>query len=417
MNTFVPLFLSVITLITTALPLSGQDSPGRDEALRVFLDIGRQYEAHVKREIPYVNYMRDRQQAELYIMLTSQRTGSDGREYTIVLYGQQRFTGVNDTLTYVSRQSDTDEMTRNGILQILNLGLMQYVSHTPLSDNIRISYIDDSIAEDDVDDKWDHWVFNIETDTDFDGEESQTQYQLDGSLSADRVTDNWKFSFTLNGEYEEEHYDIDDETITSVRRSWGSRALIVKSLSGHWSAGGYFNTRSSTYSNIDFSCEIAPAVEYNIFPYTESTHREFRILYRAGCKIVDYTEMTIYDRMKEHLWYESLSASFEIKERWGSVEFYLNGSHYFHDFSKNRLTSFTRLNLRLFEGLSLNIRASASRIHDQLSLERGGASEQDILLHRKEIATQYEYSFSVGFRYTFGSIFSNIVNPRFGNGH
>ena len=26
----------------------------------------------------------------------------------------------------------------------------------------------------------------------------------------------------------------------------------------------------------------------------------------------------------------------------------------------------------------------------------------------------YEYSFDVGFTYTFGSIFNNVVNPRFG---
>ena len=294
---------------------------------------------------------------------------------------------------------------------------MQYVAKTPLADNITILYRDDTPLQQDVNDGWDHWVFNIETDTDFDGEESQTAYQLDGSISADRVTGNWKFSFNLNGEYEEEQYDIDDETIISVRRSWGSRALIVKSLGRHWSAGGFLNTRSSSYSNIDFSFDVAPALEFNVFPYEESTHREFRLLYRAGFKCVDYTSMTIYDKLKEDLWYQSLSASFEIKERWGSVMLFANASNYFHDFSKNHLMFFTRLNLRLFEGLSLNIRASASSVHDQLSLERGGATEQDILLHRKEIATQYEYSFSVGFRYTFGSIFSNIVNPRFGNGH
>jgi hypothetical protein len=40
---------------------------------------------------------------------------------------------------------------------------------------------------------------------------------------------------------------------------------------------------------------------------------------------------------------------------------------------------------------------------------------QDILLQRKQMATQYEYFTGFGFTYTFGSIYNNVVNPRFGN--
>lgn len=55
-------------------------------------------------------------------------------------------------------------------------------------------------------------------------------------------------------------------------------------------------------------------------------------------------------------------------------------------------------------------------VRDQLSLSNEGATEEEVLLHRKEIATDYDYRFSIGFRYTFGSIYSNVVNPRFGTG-
>jgi hypothetical protein len=43
-----------------------------------------------------------------------------------------------------------------------------------------------------------------------------------------------------------------------------------------------------------------------------------------------------------------------------------------------------------------------------------GASYEDILLMRKQLATSFEYYFYVGLSYTFGSIYSNVVNPRFG---
>jgi hypothetical protein len=54
-------------------------------------------------------------------------------------------------------------------------------------------------------------------------------------------------------------------------------------------------------------------------------------------------------------------------------------------------------------------------IHDQLALRKGDLSQEDVLLHRKQLSTQYDYFGSIGLRYTFGSIFSNVVNPRFGS--
>ncbi|GAH14604.1 unnamed protein product, partial [marine sediment metagenome] len=67
-------------------------------------------------------------------------------------------------------------------------------------------------------------------------------------------------------------------------------------------------------------------------------------------------------------------------------------------------------------GLNINLNGSYSRIHDQLSLTRSDATFEEILLRRKEIATTYNYYFSVGLSYTFGSTKSNVVNPRFGTG-
>ncbi|MBD3182369.1 hypothetical protein GF312_08760 [Candidatus Poribacteria bacterium] len=74
----------------------------------------------------------------------------------------------------------------------------------------------------------------------------------------------------------------------------------------------------------------------------------------------------------------------------------------------------SNLNIRLFEGFSIDVFGSLSRIHDQLALQKGELSQEDILLRRRELSTQYSYYGSIGLRYTFGSIFSNVVNPRFG---
>lgn len=57
----------------------------------------------------------------------------------------------------------------------------------------------------------------------------------------------------------------------------------------------------------------------------------------------------------------------------------------------------------------------ASLIHDQLNLVKQDLTTDEILLQRKELATQYQFFTSFGFSYTFGSIYNNVVNPRFGN--
>ena len=66
--------------------------------------------------------------------------------------------------------------------------------------------------------------------------------------------------------------------------------------------------------------------------------------------------------------------------------------------------------------MSFEIDGSYTRIRDQLALPAGGASYEEILLRQRQLATGYNYSFSAGFNFSFGSTRSNVVNPRFGNG-
>jgi hypothetical protein len=46
-------------------------------------------------------------------------------------------------------------------------------------------------------------------------------------------------------------------------------------------------------------------------------------------------------------------------------------------------------------------------------LRAGDTSIEDILLRRRELATDFEFSGSVAITYTFGSDFANVVNTRF----
>ncbi|MBM3237163.1 hypothetical protein FJZ31_12800 [Candidatus Poribacteria bacterium] len=428
----------VILLLVSCLPLQASEQKTKEDstmlqekAIKVFLDIPEMDNEHIKREIPFVNYVRDRKQAQVHIMMTTQPTGSGGTEYCLFFIGQEEFTGKKATLMYFSKQDDTEEVIRSGIVKVLKAGLMPYVAQTPLLKDMDISYRKKA-APMDVIDKWDSWVFNINADSWFDGEESRSSYSLYGSISADRVTPEWKISTAISTDYNREKFEFEQKSSTKgesegkenslkyefedVRTSHHFHGMIVKSINEHWSVGGYISADSSIYSNTRLGINVAPALEFNVFPYSESTRREFRFLYRLDYRNIQYEEETIYDKLKEQLLNESLAATVEIKEKWGSISTTLSGSHYFHDFSKNYLNLSSNLNIRLLEGFSIDLFGSVSRIHDQLGLQKGDLSQEDILLRRRQLSTQYNYYGSIGLRYTFGSIFSNVVNPRFGGG-
>ncbi len=69
----------------------------------------------------------------------------------------------------------------------------------------------------------------------------------------------------------------------------------------------------------------------------------------------------------------------------------------------------------MIKGLSFRVFSYVSMIHDQLSLPKRQLTEEEIILQKRLLATQYSYYVSLGLSYTFGSIYSNIVNPRFEN--
>ncbi len=198
------------------------------------------------------------------------------------------------------------------------------------------------------------------------------------------------------------------------RRERDLRALVVKGLGEHWSIGGEAETESSTFENIKFSVGGAPAVEFNVFPYSAYTRRQLRALYAVGVQHVRYYEETLYGKTEETLPLHELSLTYEQREQWGSLQARTEWSQYLHDLSKSRLEADGELSVRLARGLSVEGQINGSRIRDQLSLPARDATDEEILLRLRQLQSGYEFSFSVSLTYTFGSIFSSVVNPRFG---
>lgn len=89
----------------------------KKEAPKVFIDCGICDIDYIRTEITFVNYVRDRKEAQIHILITTQSTGSGGREYTIAFIGQREFNGINDTHKYYSQQTDTQDEIREGLVK------------------------------------------------------------------------------------------------------------------------------------------------------------------------------------------------------------------------------------------------------------------------------------------------------------
>ncbi len=396
------------------------DTTAVENPLAVFIDCKtrRCDFDYFRRQIPFVSYVRNRQDADVHVLITTQRAGGGGVAFTLEYLGQKRFDGADLTLEYTSSQTDTDDEERQGLMRTLKAGLVRYLAQTPAFEYLTIAYDapeDASVSQQPQDDPWNQWVFEVGARGSFSGEQKTTSKSVDGSIEANRTTQAWKLDLEADGRYRERTFEVDSiTTVTDIRRNAELDGLLVRSISSHWSVGGFGSARRSTFNNYDLALNLSPALEYNIFPYAESTQRQLTVLYRVGVRSFDYKKETIFDKTSETLFEHSLGVALEVEQPWGSISSSVEGSHYLHDFSKKRLQMFGNVEINLFRGLALDMFGRVSLIRDQLNIEKGDAPREDILLERRQLATDFEYFLSVGLSYTFGATTNNVVNPRFG---
>lgn len=416
--------MTLATLILFSLsqvPVSAQDpatapTPASRQ-LRVFLDCDGCFSDYLRTEVTFVDYVRDRSEADVHVLITQISTGSGGREYTGAFIGLGQYESRQHTLKAITTTSDSEDVIRRQLANMLRLGLLGFVSHEGVPQRLEMEV--DLGTEDTrpavAGDRWNNWVFSLRGEASLDAEESSRQTQLSGSVSADRITPDWKITFGAEIDHERERFDLDEDDPFEVeRRERELNWLIVKGLGEHWSIGARGNVEQSTFENVKFGVMAAPAIEYNVFPYSAYTRRQLRILYGVGPRSVDYYEETLFEKTEEMHFAHELSGTFEQRERWGTLEARLEWSQYLHHLDFYRLEADGEISWRLARGVSLSGDINASRIRDQLSLPRRGATPEEILREVRQLRSGYEFRLSFGVTYTFGSIFSSVVNPRFG---
>jgi hypothetical protein len=412
--------LAISLLFLAAASAEAAQQPSQNRRLRVFLDCSDCFADYLRTEVTFVDYVRDREEADVHVLITSASTGSGGAEYTAEFLGSGALALLQRKLRAVTTTGDSEDTIRRQLANTLRLGLLNVLAEQGFPQRLNLDVeVDRGLDPRTAGgrDPWDSWVFSVRGSAAIDGEESNRQMQVGSELGADRITADWKITLGAEIDFERERFNIneeDEEPFEVERRERDFSWLIVDGWGEHWSVGARGSIESSTFENTSLAISAAPAVEFNIFPYSAYTRRQLRLLYALGPRSANYYEETLYGQTEETLMQLEISATFDQRERWGTLEARLEWSQYLHDLDLSRLEAQGEISWRVARGLSITAEMNASRIRDQLSLPRRGATQEEILLELRELQSGYEYAFEFGLTYTFGSIFSAVVNPRFG---
>jgi hypothetical protein len=416
----------LLLLVLAASTAHAQAQNGaRPSGLRLFLDCeghGTCDQEYIRTEIDYVDHVRDRTQSDVHLLVTTEGTASGGRLFTLAFLGRGAYASISDTLSYASLGTDTWNELREGLTRMIAVGLVPYLARTALAGRLRLSVDPNGVDREPSalsNDPWNYWVFGAGVSAEFEGEESQKDYRVRGDLSANRTTEDWKVRLSTRGDFRESRYTLEDTSIVSIQRDGEVFGFVAASLGPHWSVGGSASANTSTRRNIEYSVSGGPTVEYNIYPYSESTRRELRLQYRVGIEHVLYDEETIFDRLDETLLAHEFEVRLDQNQPWGGTSASLEMTHYLTNFDRSRLRYYSvevdgGINVRIVRGLSVFFSGGVEFIHDQLYLSKEDASDEDVLLGRVSLPTSYEFRVEAGLNYSFGSIFNNVVNPRFG---
>ena len=382
-------------------------------ALRVFLDCPRCDDDYVRQNVGFVDYVRDRAVADVHVLVTAQDTGGGGLSWGLKFIGIGDLQGRDRLYDFTTDQTATRDDQRRAFARVFKIGLLAYLPDGQVLPDLDVTWKASS-ASAVTHDPWNYWVFRLSGNGFGNGQKRSRSLSSYGSVSASRTTDAWKVQLSTNGNLRTNTFDLEDQgRVTSRRGSWDVNALVVRSLGPKWSFGGTSAASHSSFSNIDRAVMVAPGIEYNFFPYSESSRRSLAIQYTLGVVHNAYVDRTILGRTEDTFARQGLKASLGLRQPWGSLNVASRFSQQLNDLARFRESISGDCDIRLFKGFSFNIYTEYEKISDLISLRQDTASDTAVLLGTQQLETSYGYFISFGLSYSFGSIFNSIVNPRF----
>ncbi|MEO0109057.1 MAG: hypothetical protein ABIK62_07835 [candidate division WOR-3 bacterium] len=367
---------------------------------------------YVRTQIVFVNYVRDPKEAEVHLIISSSPTAGGGVEYTLDFKGLGEYKDISLVLRHTVNPDATEDEVRTALVRGIERGLVPFVARTELKNRLQIAF-EAPAQTAAVTDPWRNWVFEVSGYAFPQGDQSWSYLYCSLNLGVNRVTEREKLNLVGGFYVTENRYVMDSSIVRAVKRNYTVSTSYLTKLSEHFAAGVAASYSNSQYGNILFGVSALPRLEYNFVPYREYARHEVYARLDPTAHYRRYYDTTVYDRTQDFLLQDVICLGTRATRRWGTVDVSATGSHYVHDFNKNRLSLDGSTTIRIVAGLSLGLGGGYSFIHDQLALRKGEATEEERLLRLKELQTGYTYYGYVNLTYTFGSIYNNVVNPIF----
>ena len=408
-------------LTTTLLTLMVFIVQGQSELEKPSVFIDCQTNCHttfLRQEHGYFNYKRERQGADVYVLITDQGASAGAREVQLIFDYSDACYVTSDTIKYFSPANISESKERELFVKNFKKGMLPVLLGSDLAEHINYEIEHLSVIHEEtemqVKDPWKYWSFNVGLNMRVNGESRFTNQSYQGRLSASQVKDSHKIFFFTRISRQQSSFTLSDgEEVKSENNRNNFFVQYVKSINERWSIGGRAFAGSSSFGNTDFESFFRPAVEYNIFPYSESSTRRFSFLYSVGLEYNNYMERTVFDKLDETRIRQGLDVEYMLTQPWGNITFDMRFNQYLHDLSLYSLSFNPNIELNLVQGLSLEFGGFVSFVGDRINVAQGEVSTEDIILGNRQLDTDYSYSSYVGFNYRFGTKNNNVVNPRF----
>src|SRR4029079_13764031 len=95
-----PAMCGAALTLATAAPAAAQAAPPARQMVRLFLDCNRCDDDYLRKEVTFVDYVRNREDADVHLLVTTQDTGGGGTQFTLKFIGLGRYQGQDQTLVY-----------------------------------------------------------------------------------------------------------------------------------------------------------------------------------------------------------------------------------------------------------------------------------------------------------------------------
>ncbi|HMO34186.1 MAG TPA: hypothetical protein PKE63_09540 [Lacibacter sp.] len=394
------------------------------QRIRIFLDCSNTWcdQTFIRTEFTVVDFVVDRLAADVHVLVTAQPVGSGGEQYQLIFYGLNKYQQAKDTLRFETLPLATEAERRTALLQHMKAGLLPFIAKSGFLDEVTIttSLKTDSLTNKPAGnaatkDKWNYWVFRARTNGNFSADQNYRSRDLGGRLTAERITEELKVSFTLNGNDNRNIFRVGSTDIKVSNHSLNFGHQLARSINQHWTYGYDVNASQATFTNIKSSFYFNPGIEYNVFPYKSVNSKLLTIRYGPDIRLNNYYDTTIYGKTSEWLAGHNISVNLSLNQKWGTVSSGVSYRNFFNNWKFYNISFNTYLDVRLTGNLSFNVYAFPSIVRDQVFLPKGDASPDDILSRRRQLQTSYNFFMGFGVTYRFGSILNNFVNPRFNN--